>query len=287
MSNINKKIKSPEIKNNDNEYVYLWFIHIPKNAGSTITGIFYKKGVIIGRQFYNKNLKYLCPSPDQYNLFVDPKFSHKDISTFIDVPNNGKRYFSDAINFWHLPMRFWKSNYIKYYKNGYVIFCVVRNPYDKIVSEFNFWINFLTEHKREKRTTDNVMNFYDGDLSITPENLNKFIVKACNKNNCFSLDGHILPQYVYVYENDDFNSKSKIPHVILKFENLKNDFNSFVNKYKLGIDPNVISSTKLNQSSVKNVTVNDITPENIELVYNYYINDFKLFGYNKNPSFTK
>jgi len=275
------------IRNKNNKEIYLWFIHIPKNAGSSISKIFYNKGILIGRNFYNKNLKYLCPHPDQYDLFVDPKFSHKDISKFIDVPNSGKRYLSNSLNFWHLPMRFWKPNYIKYYKNGHVIFCVVRNPYDKIVSEFKFWIDFLKERVREKRTIDGVMNFYDGDLNMTVENLNKFIVKACDKNNCFSLDGHILPQYIYVYETDNFNEKSKIPHVILKFENLKNDFNSFVNKYNLGIPPNVISDIKLNPSSVKSVTVNDITPKNIELIYNYYINDFKLFGYNKNPSFTK
>ena len=52
--------------------------------------------------------------------------------------------------------------------------------------------------------------------------------------------------------------------------------------YKLNIPQNALKETKINVTKHA-LTVKDLTKKSLDLIYNYYQNDFKLFGYDKNP----
>ena len=87
----------------------LVFLHIPKNAGTTIEDIGKENGYNWGR-FDKKNLK--------------------------NIP------FNQNCSYWHAPPK----NLSKDYYNINPSFTVVRNPYDRIVSEYNYIHKLSKQH---------------------------------------------------------------------------------------------------------------------------------------------
>jgi hypothetical protein len=86
----------------------------------------------------------------------------------------------------------------------------------------------------------------------------------------FTIGGHWLPQYLYVYDASD---NLIVPNII-KFENLKNDFDSLMQKNNLG--------ARLNRHERKGThifKISDISPINKILIQQVYSLDFERFGY--------
>ena len=48
----------------------------------------------------------------------------------------------NRMNFWHVPLSFWKPHLLKHIQEKNIIFCVIRNPYERIVSIYNFWLSW-------------------------------------------------------------------------------------------------------------------------------------------------
>jgi hypothetical protein len=136
-------------------------------------------------------------------------------------------------------------------KRNYVWFTVVRNPYTRVISEYNYLKHILRIRGTE---SINMFNSY----------IEKWlrIIKKSEKVNGW----HLFPQYIYIDSNYDIN--------IIKFENLTNTFNELMNKFNYDI--------KLNRnvsSSNSQFTVKDLSLTNIELIKEIYKKDFELFGY--------
>jgi len=188
----------------------LEFVHIPKNAGTSIEKAAYKKGIKWGvkKNLGKRNL-------NQCSHHHDPDKIPEDKNTF----------------------------------------AVVRDPYSRIVSNYNCpWVN------------------PDCNKTQNAESLNKWIIDNLKKykNDSSILDCHLIPQYDYVYNNN----KKRITH-ILKYENLDKEFSDLMKTYNLDIE----LDKKKHNTKKCNLKVSDLYPETKQLIYNFYKKDFLTFNY--------
>lgn len=139
--------------------------------------------------------------------------------------------------------------YPKYpYPNDIKLFTVVRNPYDRIISEcFCKW-----------------GGKYCNKLN-TQDDLNNFIFEQVSKAEDTSFF-HFFPQYSYTH-----NKKCFVVH-ILKYENIEIEFNNLMNLYDIDIN---------NGNTSHKFTINDISRGNMDLINDVYHYDFVYFNYIK------
>ncbi len=207
----------------------LRFVHITKSAGTSIEEV----------------------SNNQWGRF-DIEF--RDAVSDIFCP--------DA-SFWHIPLMFVKPEYVlKDLLKKYDYFCVVRNPFDRVISEyfckwggpkikaknkndFNKWIN------NKLRTLQKEVN----ELEIA-------LRTGSGDSSGVVLQGHWIPQYLHVIDMKDSpndtgtgtESSNRIcrKENILRFENnLAEDFDKLVKKYRL---PSTITLKKESPSKSTNAT---------------------------------
>ena len=127
-------------------------------------------------------------------------------------------------------------------KNTYDWFMVVRNPYNRAVSEYN-WSNV------------------EFDINIY---LQRFLSDV--EEGYIDEGQHISPQYKYLEKQYNIH--------VLRFENLNKEFHELMNKYGLSIT----LKKKVNVSE-KNATLLDLNIETIEMINRVYEKDFTTFGY--------
>jgi len=206
------------------------FIHIPKNAGTTIEHTGYKNGYIWGKySFYNYSIIFYLDE-----IMSKCKFDYRVIPRFIknlifNICNNKLTH--------HIP-KYIKNN-INTKKNK-ISFMVVRNPYTKIISCFKFLKNekdinvFVKKH----------INMY--------KNKNKFVDYVL-----------FIPQHEYLLNNTEvlkFENLQEDFYNFCKKHNLKKmtlqKINVSSNKYNVDIK-------KLNNESI--TLINEIYSKDFEL----------------------
>ena len=190
----------------------LQFIHIPKNAGTTIENVGDKHNIKWGR--FNDDLK-------NYTDF-------------------------NECTYWHTPpSKFNKNSYYNLNKT----FCVYRDPYERIVSEFKYRNNSKTLKKED------LNNWIQNDL---PNLFKQKYLKNC----------HIIPQYDFIFDENG----NKTCDIILDFDNLNNDFNNLMKDYNYNVK---LNNLKLNSSN-SNLTVNDLDENSKKIINKLYKDDFKI-----------
>jgi hypothetical protein len=218
---------------NTNEYFFdLKFIHIPKNAGTSIENSAIKKNIKWGFKEWSKTD---CNISNPIDIF-------KCKGKWINLNNNKETNHNKCFPWHQIP-----DELHSFYEND-ELFCVVRNPYSKLVSAYN----------------------YSHGKNANKEHLNKFIkqkLENFDKNKYWN-GCHILPQHYYTH------GKRKCD-IILKYENLDKEFNDLMKKNNLNL------SLPKNNTSRKNVSVKDLNKESIKLINKVYDKDFKLFNYKK------
>lgn len=195
----------------------LLFIHIPKTGGSNIENFFFsyskKKPVISNLCSNNINLRI-----NNHSL---QHMTYKEILT-------NKDFFN--IDF-----------------NNIKIITVVRNPYDRILSDL-FYLKFASKNNNSDEIEEIIKNYL---------------------NNDHLYDNHKLEQYKFI-TNENNTIEKKI--IILKCETLNAqmeelgfpEFSNFCN----------LTNTKINKDYSKY-----LNSKSIELINNYYKQDFLYFNY--------
>ena len=203
----------------------LKFIHIPRTAGSSIELL----GKSVGLQWgqFDEDLKEEKPI--------------------------------QQLSFWHTPLFMFNDNFVKKYLEKYELFTVVRNPYERCVSEYYF---YKCWNKKEEPSI---------------KEMNEYIINNLNDNNNILNDGHFIPQYKFIMDKN-MNMIIK-PENILKFEEL-DKFDKLMQNYEIKMNI-TIKDFKINNSK-KELNINDLYSETINIINKYYYIDFILFGYTMN-----
>jgi len=195
----------------------LKFIHISKNAGTSIEDA--------GRKI---NLKW-----GMYH----------------------KEYFPDNISphFWHHTIL---SKLNRQIVDKYDWFMVVRNPYDRLLSEYYC--------------------IYGGigntNIKHSKEQMNQYLIDKINNRS--PIGNHYTEQYKYLLDG--------VKITILKFENLEMEFNDLMKIYKLETSFLQRKNMRnLNKYKETTFSVTDFSKELIELINRIYSDDFELFDYKK------
>lgn len=223
------------------------FVHIPKTGGTTITNVF--------KNYLNINIGH--------NMIVMNKNKNKNKIFIKDE--------SLKIPIWHVPIQMYKKEYQNKLLSFNKMIAIVRNPYDRIISDYKYWTKIFNTTKESKRRLSHHIHGH-----VSKENLNLFIKSVFNNYEdlyfLYMLDGHLIPMYMYTHINN------KLIAEIIKFENLSDEFDSLIERKNIKLPKNILKVNHDNKT-INNLTVDDLDLESIKLINKVYAKDFKYFGY--------
>ena len=145
--------------------------------------------------------------------------------------------------------------------NNYFKFTIVRNPWDRLFSAYNFL--------SKGGLTDEDHNWFQDNLSKYKD-FDDFVKKWVNRKNIYRYT-HFIPQYHYIR-----SSKRKIGvDFIGKLENIESDFIYISNKLNLG----EINLKYINKTEGKANYKKYYNEQTIQIVRQVYKQDIELFNY--------
>lgn len=228
----------------------LAFVHIPKNGGSVIEDAGLAHGVRWGSNSYELQGRKLMPD------------GH--ICSSYHVPINVLE--TQGPDYANLPYE------------GKEVFCVVRNPVERAVSEY---IYLLDMPWGKTFSTDQHTGLFRHP-ACSKEGLNTFVRTTLNlvrNGEPYIDDCHHLPQADFIWDSE---GKQVCKH-IFRMESLSSTFNEFMAAFGSGIR---LSDSHLNHSSnakCPGLSGADLDSSSLELLRSIYVDDFRLLGYDSPP----
>lgn len=225
------------------------FIHIPKCAGSSIN-----------KNFYNNTEYYIHNLSTKNDVIKNVYYKHSILCNFIHIIgyiisfiyNPISKLINNNFLVGHAKLINYKdNNLIKYNINDYFIFTVIRNPYSRFFSMYNYLEEALYLNEIEFIS-------YVEKIFINKENDKRYL--------------WFQPQYKFLYNKDNIQINR-----IIKYENLDKQYNILKKQF------NLYDLEHINKSNIKRYIISDFYKiKNMKKrVYKLYKADFKIFNYNK------
>ena len=169
----------------------LYYIHIPKTGGMLMEKIFYDYGGDTGYTYFRKH-------HIKNNIVKNKLYKH--------------------ISIWHIPFLYLDSSFTSNIIRNKKIFAIVRNPYDRIISVYKFWLKYYNDRllktslsNEEKKLIAQIKFFYDNKFMMNATNLNIFIKKVLKHKQFYTLlDGHLIPMYEYTILKESNKNTLKV-----------------------------------------------------------------------------
>lgn len=219
----------------------LLFLHIPKNAGSTIEDVAHEHGVRWGKYM---NLHGCAMTTGRCNAI------------------------------WHEPPALLGPANVY---TGATVFCAVRNPYARAVSEYKYVYSnpeFRWEH-------------YDlvEEAGCSSWGLNEWLVQVLRQylnGDTYKQLCHLLPQSYYIWgPPDDEGRQCRYCHEILRVEDFPNNFNDLMKRHDY---PVRLSAEHRNIGGCPNLSYTDLNLTALQMLTTVYYNDFVLLNYSMDPT---
>jgi len=264
--------------NKSSEPKRLEFVHITKTGGSAIEKAGAKVNIIWGACHYMNITEVGCMAPDlQYTA---PNFQ----SYALTSP-------------WHTPPKLLRKyvNKKQYPYDDTDLFAVVRNPYDRIISEYYCpWLGFQAKFRKdtvhEKDPNDpSVMNAWVQSMvtrlseameefkKIQNENVKpKVQSKDVNEDRYVLAQKHYVNQAEYAYDGDKVVIKN-----VVHYENLSKEFMALMKRYDIeaSLPPKEISGTYTDTKNSERLTYRALDAKSIKIINDFAKPDFEKFGY--------
>jgi len=193
------------------------------------------------------------------------KYCDKYKCIFIHIPKNAGTSIITLLNN-NNPIEQEHCRYWDYLRSdivrlrSYEVFCVVRNPWDRLLSAYHY-LKEGGSKGRDKNLTDMMNSQCD--------NFQDFVLNWLDYDKIYNITV-LNPQFIYIY---DFQDKKLAVNNILHFESLSEDFFAF--QKKIGVTKSLPWINKSKNSDYKE----HYTKEMVDVVSVFYAFDIKLFKY--------
>jgi hypothetical protein len=230
----------------------LKFFHIPKTAGTAIEFAAGEKAIPWGSCLFN----------------------HKPKRDICNYPSATE--WPWHVGWWHLPTQLFPLANIDPYKDA-ERFAVIRDPYDRAVSEFYYICTLKVfdwrpdQCQRERLSDKDYMNQWLRDKMEASEEIPALTYLTDN--------GHFTPQYEFIFGPHDVRM---VDHVLRLGDTLSSEFSHLMEAFSL----DQVQLGRLNalgaeaRDSDTHLTVNDLDEDTVNSIHKIYPRDFDL-GYEK------
>lgn len=241
----------------------LKFVHIAKTGGTSIEAAAAEKGIAWGRCHFEDSCVTGSPSQQQWK----------------GVPKSGGK---DGTPFWHLPPEFFtdpvlNASFPHNPYGGADLFAVVRNPYERVLSEYYYFVAVKSSTRKRFQNKKHDAAFMNKWISRLlrrhrQSSIHPTLASKASTEHYHLREGHLIPQYNFIF---GFDKRQLVKHVI-KYERLSEEFDALMQEYGLPIQ---LPQERHRESGEKKLGATDLTLENLKLIEDVYQDDFREFGY--------